>query len=131
MSSMMWTGSVRAVHDSAIATAWALPDAGPDRRHATSSADILSMLEIVLPVGLGFATDAGGRSVRRKVVASAFRRRIVTPKPEVPTMTDVPKSALDIVMERLRRKDAEAGTAQQTLTDAQRAAIADVRSIYE
>ncbi len=36
-------------------------------------------------------------------------------------MTDVPKSALDIVMERLRRKDAEAGTEQQTLTDAQRA----------
>ena len=46
-------------------------------------------------------------------------------------MTDVPKSALDIVMERLRRKDAEAGTEQQTLTDAQRAAIAEVRSIYE
>jgi hypothetical protein len=46
-------------------------------------------------------------------------------------MTDVPKSALDIVMERLRRKDAESGTEQQTLTDAQRAAIAEVRSVYE
>lgn len=46
-------------------------------------------------------------------------------------MTDVPKSSIDIVMERLRKKDAEAGTAQQTLTDAQRAAIAEVRSVYE
>ncbi len=46
-------------------------------------------------------------------------------------MSDSPKSALDIVMERLRRKDAEAGTEQRPLTDAQRAAIAEVRSIYE
>ena len=46
-------------------------------------------------------------------------------------MSDVPKSAIDLVMERLRRKDAEAGTEQQTLTDAQRAAIAEVRSVYE
>lgn len=46
-------------------------------------------------------------------------------------MPDSPKSALDIVMERLRRKDAEAGTEQRPLTDAQRAAIAEVRSIYE
>ena len=46
-------------------------------------------------------------------------------------MTDAPKSAVDIVMERLRRKDAESGTEQQTLTDAQRTAIADVRRVYE
>ena len=46
-------------------------------------------------------------------------------------MTDAPKSAIDIVMERLRRKDAEAGTEQQPLTDPQRAAIAEVRTIYE
>ena len=42
-----------------------------------------------------------------------------------------PKSAIDIVMERLRRKDAEAGTEQKALTDAQRAAIADIRSVYD
>jgi hypothetical protein len=46
-------------------------------------------------------------------------------------MTDGPKSALDLVMERLRRKDAESGTEPTPLTDAQRAAIAEVRSIYE
>ena len=46
-------------------------------------------------------------------------------------MADEPRSALDIVMERLRRKDAEAGTAQRPLTDQQRAAIAEIRSIYE
>jgi len=46
-------------------------------------------------------------------------------------MSETPKSSVDIVMERLRKKDAEAGTAQQTLTDAQRAAIAEVRSVYE
>jgi predicted DNA-binding transcriptional regulator len=42
-----------------------------------------------------------------------------------------PKSAIDIVMERLRRKDAEAGTEQKALTAEQRAAIAEVRSVYE
>jgi len=46
-------------------------------------------------------------------------------------MTDAPKSALDLVMERLRRKDAESGTEPTPLTDAQRTAIAEVRSIYE
>jgi hypothetical protein len=46
-------------------------------------------------------------------------------------MTDQPKSALELVMERLRKKDAEAGIAAQTLTDEQKAAIAEARSIYE
>ena len=46
-------------------------------------------------------------------------------------MTDAPKSAIDIVMERLRKKDAEAGTEQRPLTDAQRTAIAEARSVYE
>lgn len=46
-------------------------------------------------------------------------------------MTDAPKSSIDIVMERLRRKDAESGAAQPQLTDAQRTAIAEVRSVYE
>jgi hypothetical protein len=46
-------------------------------------------------------------------------------------MPDAPKSALDIVMERLRRKDAESGTEQKALTDAQRAAIAEIRNTYD
>jgi hypothetical protein len=46
-------------------------------------------------------------------------------------MSDAPKSAIDIVMERLRKKDADAGTEQRPLTDAQRAAIAEARSVYE
>ena len=46
-------------------------------------------------------------------------------------MADAPKSSLDIVMERLRKKDAEAGTEQRPLTDAQRSAIAEVRNMYE
>ena len=46
-------------------------------------------------------------------------------------MTDQPKSALELVMERLRKKDAEAGIAEQRLTDDQKAAIAEARSIYE
>jgi hypothetical protein len=44
---------------------------------------------------------------------------------------DAPRSALEIVMERLRRKDAEAGVDDTPLTDAQRAAIAEARSVYE
>jgi hypothetical protein len=47
------------------------------------------------------------------------------------TPPDAPKSALDIVMERLRQKDAASGTEQKTLTDEQRKAIAEVRSVYD
>jgi len=46
-------------------------------------------------------------------------------------MSDAPKSAIDLVMERLRKKDAEAGVEQRQLTDAQRAAIAEARSVYD
>ena len=46
-------------------------------------------------------------------------------------MDDAPKSALDLVMERLRKKDAEAGVTEKPLTDEQRAAIAEARSVYE
>jgi hypothetical protein len=46
-------------------------------------------------------------------------------------MDDAPKSSFDLVMERLRKKDAEAGIEQKPLTDAQRAAIAEARSVYE
>ena len=46
-------------------------------------------------------------------------------------MSDAPKSALELAMERLRKKDAEAGVVEQKLTDEQKAAIAEARSIYE
>jgi hypothetical protein len=46
-------------------------------------------------------------------------------------MANEPKSALELVMERLRKKDADAGVAQQTLNDEQKAAIAEARSMYE
>ena len=46
-------------------------------------------------------------------------------------MTDAPKSALELVMERLRRKDAEAGVTEQPLTDEQREAIAEARRVYD
>jgi len=41
------------------------------------------------------------------------------------------KSSYELAMERLRQKDAEAGVAAYTLTDAQRAAIAEIRNFYE
>jgi hypothetical protein len=46
-------------------------------------------------------------------------------------MSDAPKSSFDLVMERLRKKDAEAGTEQKPLTDDQRAAIAEIRRVHE
>jgi hypothetical protein len=46
-------------------------------------------------------------------------------------MSDAPKSAYELAMERLKKKDAEAGIVEQKLTDAQKAAIAEARSIYE
>ena len=44
---------------------------------------------------------------------------------------DAPKSAYELAMERLRKKDAESGAESTPLTDAQRAAIAEVRNFYE
>ena len=46
-------------------------------------------------------------------------------------MSDAPKSAYELAMERLRKKDAETGAVEQKLTDEQKAAIAEARSIYE
>jgi rRNA maturation endonuclease Nob1 len=44
---------------------------------------------------------------------------------------DAPKSALELAMERLRKKDADAGIEATAVTDTQRAAIAEARSVAE
>lgn len=41
------------------------------------------------------------------------------------------KSAYELAMERFQKKDAEAGIAWEPLTDAQKAAIAEVRTFYD
>jgi len=41
------------------------------------------------------------------------------------------KSSLELAMERLARKDADAGITSTAMTDAQKAAIAEVRNFYE
>ena len=46
-------------------------------------------------------------------------------------MTDAPKSALELALERLKKQDAESGVEQKTLTDEQRAAIAEARNLCE
>lgn len=46
-------------------------------------------------------------------------------------MSDEPKSAIELAMERLRQKDLEAGVEEKPLSDEQRAAIAEVRQVYE
>ena len=42
-----------------------------------------------------------------------------------------PKSAFELAMERLKKKDADEGVARQPVTDAQKAAIAEIRNFYE
>jgi hypothetical protein len=44
---------------------------------------------------------------------------------------EAPKSAYELAMERLRKKDQEAGVEERRLTDEERAAIADIKKIYE
>ncbi len=41
------------------------------------------------------------------------------------------KSAYELAMDRLRKQDEEAGVEQRPLTEAQKAAIAEVRNFYE
>ena len=44
---------------------------------------------------------------------------------------DAPKSAFELAMERLRQKDKEGGVVERPLSDEQKAAIAEARSVYE
>ena len=53
----------------------------------------------------------------------------MTRKP--PVSDDGPKSALELAMERLRKKDKDSGVEAHAVTDAQRAAIAEARSVSE
>jgi len=46
-------------------------------------------------------------------------------------MSDEPKSAYELAMERLRKKDTETGVAERPLSDEQKAAIAEARQVYE
>jgi hypothetical protein len=43
---------------------------------------------------------------------------------------EAPKSAFELAMERLRKKDGEAGVEERPLTSDQRSRIADVRRVY-
>jgi hypothetical protein len=42
-----------------------------------------------------------------------------------------PKSSFELAMERLRKKDAEEGITTRPMTDQQKSAIAEVRSLYD
>ena len=42
-----------------------------------------------------------------------------------------PKSSYELAMERLRKKDEEAGIQRRELSDADKAAIAEIRSFYQ
>jgi hypothetical protein len=44
---------------------------------------------------------------------------------------DGPKSSVELAMERLRKKDREAGVEERSLSTEQRATIAEVRKVYE
>lgn len=44
---------------------------------------------------------------------------------------DAPKSAYELAMARLKKQDADSGVEPRTLTDAERASIAEVRNFYD
>ena len=46
-------------------------------------------------------------------------------------MSSAPKTAYELAMERLRKKDADAGIVHESLTDAQKGEIAEVRRVAE
>jgi hypothetical protein len=47
------------------------------------------------------------------------------------TESSGPKSAYEIAMERLRKKDEETGVEQRHVSDEQKAALAEIRNFYE
>jgi hypothetical protein len=46
------------------------------------------------------------------------------------TTDDAPKSAVELAMERLRKKDADSGVAERPTTDEQKALIAEARNLH-
>ncbi len=44
--------------------------------------------------------------------------------------SDTPRSAVELAMERMRRKDADTGTVERPPTDEQKAAIAEARNLH-
>src|SRR6185503_491751 len=44
---------------------------------------------------------------------------------------EAPKSAYELAMERLRKKDQEAGVTERPVTEEQRTAIAEAKKVYE
>jgi hypothetical protein len=44
---------------------------------------------------------------------------------------DAPKSAYEIILERLKKKDREDGVEERPLTDAQKGRVAELRRVYE
>jgi len=44
---------------------------------------------------------------------------------------DAPKTAYELILERLKKKDREEGVEERPLTDDQRARIAEIRKVYE
>ena len=44
---------------------------------------------------------------------------------------DAPKTAYEIILERLKRKDRDEGVQERPVTDEQRARIAELRKVYE
>jgi hypothetical protein len=69
----------------------------------------------------------------RNVIERQNRQRTNVPRYNRRSMAeDKPiKSSYDLAMERLRKKDADEGVESRPVTDAQKAAIAEVRNFYE
>ena len=44
---------------------------------------------------------------------------------------DAPKSAYELILERLKKKDREDGVEERSVTEEQRARIAEIRKVYE
>jgi hypothetical protein len=49
---------------------------------------------------------------------------------DIMTTDDAPKSAVELAMERLRKKDADTGVAERPTTDEQKALIAEARNLH-
>src|SRR6185369_447566 len=97
------------------------PSARPDGR-ADSAAGGPDEIQVVVPADSG----AGRRRPRRAAAVSVDGRQ----RKEVTAMADdsVPKSAYELAMERLRKKDEADGVTSTPVTDEQKTAIAEVRN---
>jgi hypothetical protein len=88
-------------------------------------------VELTLDVRLAEPSGPSGGTLRGNPPWEPFVGTLRRNRYDLLMTEGAPKSAFELAMERLRKKDAEQGIVERPLTDQQKREIAEIRSTYE